>query len=162
MIYFIQNENTKAIKIGYTGGEVSRRVAQLQTSSSERLKLLGSIAGAQTDEAFLHSQFAACRLSGEWFMPHAELIRWIGWLSGRQKVVPVETGEPVRTDVTECLEVFDVSRTLPIKKTEQTLGDEESAFWSAEDGWPDPFVSDIPDVTEFTPADWDPSPEVVI
>ena len=33
------------IKIGYTAGEPSKRIAQLQTGQPQRIKLLGSIPG---------------------------------------------------------------------------------------------------------------------
>ena len=91
MIYFIQNEANRSIKIGYTGGEVSGRLRQLQTSSSDRLKLLGSIPGTEEDEKFLHRQFDSYRLSGEWFRPHIDLICWIEWLSCRPRQIELKT-----------------------------------------------------------------------
>lgn len=71
MIYFIRGTISGSIKIGYTGKDPGRRLAQLQTGSPERLELLGSIPGGLEDEARLHARFAAYRLraDGEWFSP---------------------------------------------------------------------------------------------
>lgn len=91
MIYFIQNESNRAIKIGFTGEDVPSRMAQLQTASPDRLKLLGSIPGTTEDECFLHEMLDSYRMSGEWFRPHRDVISWIEWLSSwaaRQSVQP--------------------------------------------------------------------------
>ncbi len=66
MIYFIQNENTKAIKIGYSI-DVQKRLAQLQTAVAERLILIGQIPGEITDERDLHERFRDHHVRGEWF-----------------------------------------------------------------------------------------------
>lgn len=74
MIYFIQNKTNSAIKIGYTAGDAKERLAQLQTSSADRLVLLRSVPGEMWQEQELHKRLARYRLTGEWFRPHADVM----------------------------------------------------------------------------------------
>lgn len=68
MIYFVEMEGSKAIKIGFTANDdVSRRLAQLQTGQPARLNLLGTIPGDMAAEKALHAEFAGYRANGEWF-----------------------------------------------------------------------------------------------
>ena len=66
MIYFIQAERSKAIKIG-KANDPHQRLAAFRTSSPEPLKLLGTIPGDLKEEAELHQRFSKHRLLGEWF-----------------------------------------------------------------------------------------------
>jgi hypothetical protein len=62
------------IKIG-TSLNVQNRLNELQVGSPVRLTLLATCAGGRQMEESLHRQFAAFRLSGEWFaLP--EVQRW--------------------------------------------------------------------------------------
>lgn len=79
-IYFVQAGTSGPIKIGYTAGPVSRRLAALQTSHPDRLRLLAEIEGDRAVEAGLHRRFVAHRRQGEWFAPHPELIEFISVL----------------------------------------------------------------------------------
>ena len=76
MIYFIQNEATLAIKVGYTEN-VKGRLSSLRTSCADRLRLLGTISGGMAEERAIHARFAADRLSGEWFRPSPALVDFI-------------------------------------------------------------------------------------
>ncbi|MEW6492598.1 MAG: GIY-YIG nuclease family protein [Cyanobacteriota bacterium] len=80
-IYFILNEDSKAIKIG-RAKNLEKRMKSLQTSSPAELKLIKSIqvAGgkkAQELEQSLHQQFKEIRLAGEWFKAEAILLEYI-------------------------------------------------------------------------------------
>lgn len=69
-VYFLENVETGRIKVGFTTGSVSSRVAQLQTGSDCELRLLGVIVaddGTGTTERQLHLRFAEWRHRGEWF-----------------------------------------------------------------------------------------------
>lgn len=69
MIYAITNEKHH-IKIGYTKRDPIARLRQLQTGSSDRLKLVWLCpSGTMVEEKALHRHFADLRLSGEWFLP---------------------------------------------------------------------------------------------
>jgi hypothetical protein len=69
VIYFIQDEATLLIKIGYTAGDPEGRRCDLQTGSAGRLVLLGAMPGEQSDERLLHQRFVNYRVAGEWFRP---------------------------------------------------------------------------------------------
>ena len=71
-VYFIQNVETRRIKVGFTTSSVNLRVAQLQTGSDSELRLLGVVtadASRGTTESQLHLAFAEWQYRGEWFTP---------------------------------------------------------------------------------------------
>lgn len=77
MIYFIQDDSTLAIKIGFTDGDPELRLKSLQTGSAGGFHLLATVPGGQADERSLHERFAAARVRGEWFQPSPELLAHI-------------------------------------------------------------------------------------
>lgn len=77
MIYFIQATQSGLIKIGYTGGDVLHRLAELQVGSPEQLKLVCMMPGSRWDESRLHCNFGRFRARGEWFYPVLMLIRFV-------------------------------------------------------------------------------------
>jgi len=71
-VYLIScgTENNRRYKIGYTRGEVSKRVKQLRTGNSEDL-IIESIYKSKWGtkiESVLHRNYKNYRLSGEWFV----------------------------------------------------------------------------------------------
>jgi uncharacterized protein YozE (UPF0346 family) len=76
-IYFIKSDETKEIKIGYTSGEVEKRLKTLQTGHPYKLQVLATMPGSRDEEKTLHEKFASIRLSGEWFKPHPDLLAFI-------------------------------------------------------------------------------------
>ena len=84
-VYFILNYDSQAIKIGIAKN-VERRLSSLQTSSPSKLKLLGTIKTESVNKArkleqSLHKTFNDCRIRGEWFSVHSELLEYIQQLS---------------------------------------------------------------------------------
>jgi len=78
MIYFIQQGKTGPIKIGYTkNNDISKRIASMQTASSEKLVLLGYTEGDREKEALLQRFFHAYRLHGEWFEPSPMVLNYV-------------------------------------------------------------------------------------
>ncbi len=77
MIYFIQDQKTYAIKIGFTAGNPLSRLDALQTGNPNKLSLLKSIDGDMGLESSLHEQFKESRINGEWFHPSADLLKYI-------------------------------------------------------------------------------------
>lgn len=78
-IYFLENTR-RHIKIGWTGGDVYKRIAALQTGESEPLRLIGWMFGTEDQEKVLHVRFAAYRTYGggeEWFHPNEQLKQFI-------------------------------------------------------------------------------------
>lgn len=72
MLYFILHTRRNAVKIGYSA-DPAARLGGLQTSSPDRLRLLGVCPGDRNDEAALHERFAHLHLRGEWFRDGPEL-----------------------------------------------------------------------------------------
>lgn len=73
-VYFIQRGSSGPIKIGKSTGNPKERLRELQISSPERLYLIGFIHGVERD---VHERFATLRISGEWFSPNEDLIRFV-------------------------------------------------------------------------------------
>ena len=69
-IYAIGIDGSPYVKIGCTNGAVARRLHQLQRDSTERLRLIGSVAVTADRfqlEGHIHLALAASRAYGEWF-----------------------------------------------------------------------------------------------
>ena len=76
MIYFIQQETTNYIKIGYAR-DPNQRLIQLRTASPYKLVLLGIMDGGTQTEDEIHSLFNSSRVRGEWFSPSDDLLQYI-------------------------------------------------------------------------------------
>lgn len=75
MIYFIQGERTKLVKIGRSA-HLTKRLMTLQTGSAEWLTCLAVIENVDS-EAWYHERFEAARVHGEWFEPTEQLMTFI-------------------------------------------------------------------------------------
>jgi hypothetical protein len=83
-VYFILNEDSKAIKIG-RAKDLEKRMKALQTSSPAKLRLIKTVQvgggkEAQELEKSLHQRFSAIRLAGEWFKAETDLLEYISQL----------------------------------------------------------------------------------
>ena len=74
MIYFICDEATQLIKIGFTAGDGEARLRDLQTGCPGKLVLLLEMEGSKQEETVWHERFADVRERGEWFSPVPELM----------------------------------------------------------------------------------------
>jgi len=90
VIYFLQNERSKAIKIGFSNNPLAR-VRDLSTANSDALALLGVIPGDVRLESDLHCRFSPWRIRGEWFEPHPELLATIESLVATDGISGVAT-----------------------------------------------------------------------
>ena len=66
-VYFIRNETTLAVKVGFTTGDPLTRLATFQTAHEHELRLFGWMPGSMELEAALHAEFSRSRIRGEWF-----------------------------------------------------------------------------------------------
>ena len=57
-VYFIQEEETDNIKIGFSEKHPKGRLKEFQTGNSNKLILLGYIEGTYQDESNLHQEFS--------------------------------------------------------------------------------------------------------
>ena len=73
-IYFVQRGTDGPIKIGMTSGDPGTRVRELQVASPEKLHLLGCVRGIESD---IHGRFARHHISGEWFHPHSDILKFV-------------------------------------------------------------------------------------
>jgi len=67
-VYFFQGDTTRRIKIGFSDNP-GRRLEEIRSGASERMRLLGSVFGTTTDEASLHRKHSASWVHNEWFAP---------------------------------------------------------------------------------------------
>lgn len=65
-VYFIADHTAKQIKIGVAAKPRSR-LSTMQSGSTNKLTLIGALAGGRALERELHEEFAAHRQRGEWF-----------------------------------------------------------------------------------------------
>lgn len=77
MIYFIEAESAKLIKIGYTKRNPDTRLAVLKTSSTAPLIRLALMKGNRAKEAKIHERFEDLRSHLEWFHDHPRLRRFM-------------------------------------------------------------------------------------
>lgn len=75
-VYFIQAQDSLAIKIGFAV-DVESRLKTLQTGNSERLEVVGTVPGCIADEKALHAKFSLDHKRGEWFYASNELVDYI-------------------------------------------------------------------------------------
>ena len=79
-IYFIQEDELKAIKIGFTSGSPLKRLQTLNNASSQLLTIIGVEFGNEKKEAALHARFNHLRKRREWFHPGQDLLDCINAL----------------------------------------------------------------------------------
>jgi hypothetical protein len=82
-IYFIMSEKDHEIKIGFTSGQIEKRINSLQTGHPSKLKLLAKLPGTKEFEKSIHEKFASFRLNGEWFKPHPDILCFINSLKNK-------------------------------------------------------------------------------
>lgn len=74
-VYIAKCENT--YKIGWTGQDPEKRIANMRTGNPLPIELIGTIRGTIVLESMLHRQFASKRSAGEWFFLEPDDIEYI-------------------------------------------------------------------------------------
>jgi len=77
LIYFVQGESTKLIKIGKTNSSIEERVSSLQTGSPDILNVIGITFEPYNSESNLHAKFNLFRKHGEWFSPEDKITLFV-------------------------------------------------------------------------------------
>ncbi len=77
LIYFIQGEKTKLIKIGKANVSIESRLNRIQALSPDKLNFIGGTFEPEYLEVRLHRKFESYRMHGEWFQPNKDLIEFI-------------------------------------------------------------------------------------
>jgi hypothetical protein len=73
-IYFIQCNNNKYIKIGYTTN-LKTRIQVIQSNNPEKINVLNVINGTERMERKIHRELNKYNIRGEWFLPDDEVIK---------------------------------------------------------------------------------------
>jgi hypothetical protein len=89
MIYAIYNG--EHIKIGFSNNP-KRRLKQLSTGSSLRLRLLTTFQGDKTLEKQIHQKHQKVRHNGEWFIVTQELLDYLNMMSSDKWIQIDEDG----------------------------------------------------------------------
>lgn len=66
-VYFIVCTDAPQCKIGFTTGDIAKRLKALQTGSANELAIMCAHPGTPDTERRLHERFAESRIRGEWF-----------------------------------------------------------------------------------------------
>ena len=79
MIYFIGQENSRYIKIGYSKniGTLKTRMLSMQTGNPHSIELVGFVEGGYNEEHAFHSKFESLRVLGEWFRNDGALCEFM-------------------------------------------------------------------------------------
>jgi hypothetical protein len=93
-VYFVQSGCF--VKIGFTTN-LSKRIASLQTSATERLELIGSVKCTADRERLYHTNFGRYRLRGEWFKIEGELATFLQVRFGGAHAWPCRRVGPTST-----------------------------------------------------------------
>ncbi len=93
-VYFARAGQDGPIKIGFTAGEPTQRIAGLQTGCPWPIFLIGSLPGSTQNEGDLHRRFAHLRIEGEWFQPEPELLSAIAEMIAPGYFWPEKIGLP--------------------------------------------------------------------
>lgn len=80
-VYFILNQDSRAIKIG-RARDIDRRIKSLQTASPAQLKLIKTIQvhgskEVHAKERELHKKFKHLHINGEWFRADSDLLKFL-------------------------------------------------------------------------------------
>lgn len=147
-VYFIQEGEGGAIKIGTTTGSPEARRRVLQTAAPRPLHLLTAIPGGPDLERTLHQRFQALQLIGEWFEPGPELVAFIDGALAANGPVP----EPVGDDRLERLgltsDELEAITLEVISRRDMAIADERLAREIEDPDAPQlgdlPFLADLP------------------
>lgn len=130
VVYFIQ-ANGGDVKIGKSAN-LESRVRTLRCSSSASLVVLGVCPNSGDLERSLHRMFQHLRVSGEWFRPGADLLKWISENSVPQQrtrapvvqedLFSVEARTRARTMVDRTMERDGLNRENSEKVLSEKLG----------------------------------------
>ena len=76
-VYFIEEEETRNIKIGFSEKHPEGRLKDFQTGNSNKLNLIGYIEGTYEEETILHQEFSEYRIRNEWFESYSRIEKRI-------------------------------------------------------------------------------------
>jgi len=81
-VYAVIPEEGHLLKIGYTGGTVDKRLAEMQSGSPSELRKLVDIPGTLHLEHVIHRLLWAWHHRGEWFRYEGDVVLFVESLKG--------------------------------------------------------------------------------
>lgn len=108
MIYFLQGEHTRRIKIGVTTRFIRSRIGALQIGSPDKLVFLGACPGDEKTEYELHNMFSEHHSHGEWFNESPALVSHIE----RYCIHDMDVAHSVDSLVSSGVEAYELLLTL--------------------------------------------------
>jgi hypothetical protein len=117
MVYFIQGEQTKRIKIG-KADDVLARLKGLQCGSPDRLTVLKVILTESNDRAY-HGQFKADKVYGEWFSLSDGLMAFIDSIpfskfDGLTYLPGDRKASKIRAAITRVYPIYDAHQSIQL------------------------------------------------
>lgn len=112
MIYFVQGDQTRRIKIGFTKGFIHSRIRALQTGSPDKLAFIGACLGDKRAENELHFIFRKYHSHGEWFHDSPKLRNYIK----KHCVHDMDIAHDIDSLVSDEGENYEFLRTLDYKE----------------------------------------------
>ncbi len=64
MVYFVKMTGTNFVKIGYTGGDITRRLTMLQTGCPRKLQVIATLEGDEALEASYQLRYLIYKTDG--------------------------------------------------------------------------------------------------
>ncbi len=132
IVYFLVGSTRHGLvcKIGFTGGDVWKRVRQIQASSPIELDIFGYVEGTLDLERKFHDTFAPLRLHGEWFDADFKLRDFIYYLSGYGAAKRLTTAEELDIAISDV--ILAKASSYPEMSDENYLASANHQIWEAE------------------------------
>lgn len=112
-VYFIRRKSDGMIKIGFST-DASRRIGEF-SGGAGMYEMLGTIDGDKAAEGALHQRFMQHHHAGEWFRPHADILKFASDIRKPQPRKPKELSQ-------EWKRLLRVVRTLDAKQIAENCG----------------------------------------
>jgi putative transcriptional regulator len=104
-VYFARAGRDGPIKVGWTSGDLKRRIAILQTGTPDRLEVVASMAGSTETERLVHAAHGPARRVGEWFNPTPALLELVDRITS----AAAKSGEQRETAFQQIIEDLRVA-----------------------------------------------------
>jgi len=86
-VYFVKNEESGLIKIGWTGRNVFDRVEEISRASGCEILVIGAMYGSKKDEKAIHNALKSSKDASEWFRQTNEVFECLVDIFANKPVV---------------------------------------------------------------------------
>lgn len=143
-VYFLLNEESGTIKIGFSGDDLIGRISDLQVGNHADLTLLGSVEGDRDTERYYQERFRADHIRGDWFRATSALLKEVRDILAGEKNRPAlyltlgqmtafheladKTGIPFKEHIRRAAEIY-LSEQTNRKMPKPSKTGEKAALW---------------------------------